>query len=48
MYYEDAFQCFMGTGIDILVIGNYWLDKKNQSENLIDKFSNYQNNFELD
>ena len=26
---EDAFNCFMGTNIDILVIGNYFLSKTN-------------------
>ena len=24
----DAFNCFMGTGLDKLVIGNFYLDKK--------------------
>ena len=32
---EDAFKCFMGTEIDILVIGNYFLRKKNQNKSLI-------------
>ena len=30
----DAFNCFMGTGLDKLVIGNFYLDKKNQNTNL--------------
>ncbi len=42
---EDAFRCFMGTDLDTLVVGNYYLDKKKQDTNLI---SNYTNNFELD
>ena len=42
---EDAFNCFMGTDLDKLVIGNCYLDKKSQNENLkID----YKNKFELD
>ena len=42
---EDAFNCFMGTELDKLVIGNCYLDKKSQNENLkID----YKNKFELD
>ena len=39
---EDAFNCFMGTGLDKLVIGNCYLDKNNQNQSLkidyIDKF----------
>ena len=41
----DAFNCFMGTGLDKLVIGNFYLDKKNQNTNLK---KNYENEFELD
>tara|TARA_Y100000590_G_scaffold272406_1_gene305844 strand:- start:782 stop:2617 length:1836 start_codon:yes stop_codon:yes gene_type:complete len=41
----DAFNCFMGTDLDYLVIGNCILDKKNQNKNLI---NNYKNEFELD
>ena len=41
----DAFKCFMGTDLDTLVIGNFYLDKKNQETDLkVD----YKNNFELD
>jgi carbamoyltransferase len=29
---EDAFSCFMKTGMDFLVIGNYVFDKKNQNQ----------------
>ena len=41
----DAYKCFMGTDLDILVLGNFYLDKKDQDL----KFkSNYSSNFELD
>ena len=42
---EDAFKCFMGTELDVLVLGNCYLDKKNQDLSLK---SNYVKNFELD
>jgi len=42
---EDAFKCFMGTDLDILVTENYYLKKNKQNENLMVK---YTNNFELD
>ncbi len=42
---SDAFNCFMGTELDVLVIGNFYLDKNNQSEKLI---TNYKNKFSLD
>ena len=42
---EDAFRCFMGTEMDVLVVGNYYLKKEDQDEDLrID----YKNAFELD
>ena len=41
----DAFNCFMGTELDKLVIGNCFLDKKKQNENLK---KNYKDQFELD
>ncbi len=41
----DAFNCFMGTELDYLVIGNCFLDKSKQNINLK---KNYENNFELD
>ena len=41
----DAFNCFMGTELDKLVIGNCYLDKDKQNQKL--KF-NYQDKFELD
>ncbi len=42
---KDAYNCFMGTEMDMLVIGNYVLNKKDQDEKNI---SNYKNEFELD
>ena len=41
----DAFNCFMGTNLDFLIIGNCLLDKKVQNRNLI---KNYVKQFELD
>ncbi len=42
---SDAFKCFMGTELDKLVIGNCFLDKKNQDPNLK---KDYKSSFELD
>ena len=42
---EDAFNCFMGTELDKLVIGNFYLDKKKQDSNLK---QDYSKEFELD
>jgi carbamoyltransferase len=41
----DAFNCFMGTDLDKLVIGNCYLDKSNQNPKLK---KNYSKEFELD
>lgn len=41
----DAFKCFMGTEIDVLVVGNYVLYKKQQNEALKD---NYEERYQLD
>tara|TARA_Y100001970_G_scaffold271904_1_gene367924 strand:+ start:535 stop:2370 length:1836 start_codon:yes stop_codon:yes gene_type:complete len=41
----DAFNCFMGTELDYLVIGDCILDKKKQDPNLK---KDYKKNFELD
>ena len=42
---EDAFRCFMGTEIDVLVCGNYFLRKVEQDPKLkVD----YKETFELD
>ncbi len=42
---EDAFNCFMGTDIELLVIGNFILKKNEQDKNLI---TNYKDKFLLD
>ena len=42
---KDAFDCFMGTELDILVIGNCYLLKENQNKNLK---KDYKDKFELD
>ena len=41
----DAFNCFMGTDLDKLVIGNCYLDKNNQNPSLK---KDYIKEFELD
>ena len=41
----DAFNCFMGTELDKLIIGNCYLDKKAQNTS---KVKDYKNKFELD
>jgi len=41
----DAFKCFMGTNLDILVIENFILYKNEQKKSL---FKNYRNEFKLD
>jgi len=42
---QDAFKCFMGTNLDILVCENFILYKNQQDKNLL---KNYQDKFELD
>ena len=42
---EDAFNCFMGTNLDILVIENFILFKEDQDKSLL---KDYKNKFELD
>ena len=42
---EDAFNCFMGTGLDILVCENYILYKENQDKELL---KDYKNKFDKD
>jgi carbamoyltransferase len=41
----DAFNCFMGTDLDVLVCNNFILYKKDQNTDL---FKNYKNKYELD
>jgi carbamoyltransferase len=38
---EDAFRCFMGTGLDILVVGNAFLEKLDQSHLLASDYMKY-------
>ena len=42
---QDAFNCFMGTNLDVLVIGNCFLEKKDQDKSLK---KDYSSSFELD
>ena len=42
---EDAFNCFMGTNIDSLVIGNFYLQKQKQKKELI---LDYKDKYDLD
>ena len=42
---EDAFKCFMGTELDLLVCGSFVLSKRDQDQNLI---NNYKEKVELD
>ena len=42
---EDAFRCFMGTELDVLVVGNCILQKNDQSKSLV---QDYKNKFDLD
>ena len=41
----DAWNCFMGTDLDILIIGNFLLQKSEQSQELI---RSYRDSFNLD
>jgi carbamoyltransferase len=42
---EDAFRCFMGTEIEVLVVGNCYLRKEDQDQKLS---QDYRRSFELD
>jgi len=42
---EDSFKCFMGTDIEVLAIGNAYLEKSRQPEHLRTR---YEDNFALD
>ena len=42
---EDSFHCFMGTEIEVLVVGNAYLEKSRQPEHLKQR---YEDRFELD
>ena len=42
---EDAFRCFMGTELDVLAVGNFFLVKEEQDSSLKE---NYEERYELD
>ena len=42
---KDAFYCFMGTEIELLVVGNCVMRKDRQDKNLV---NDYKDNFDLD
>jgi carbamoyltransferase len=42
---EDAFKCFMGTELDVLVVGNCVLVKEKQDKSLVE---DYKEKYELD
>lgn len=42
---EQAFKCFMGTGLDVLTVGNCVMYKEEQDPNLLD---DYKDKYELD
>ena len=42
---KDAFKCFMGTELDLLVVGNYILGKEQQDKSLTE---DYKDKYELD
>ena len=42
---EDAFKCFMGTELDLLVCENFILQKEDQDKNVL---SDYKSQIELD
>ena len=42
---DDALNCFMGTDMDALIIGDFLLLKKDQAKNLL---IDYRDNFEKD
>jgi carbamoyltransferase len=35
---EDAFRCFIGTGLDVLAVGNCLLDKGAQNPSLLTRY----------
>ena len=44
MHSDDAFKCFMGTEMDILIIDNFYLVKSDQDATLLE---NYENKYNL-
>jgi carbamoyltransferase len=45
---EDALNCFMRTGMDHLVIGNFILDKVSQNQASMPAMQDWQSEFPLD
>jgi len=45
LFPEDAFNCLMGTNLDILFIENFYIEKKKQDKSLI---NDYRDKFDLD
>ena len=42
---EDAFNCFIGTNLDVLICGNFYLKKEKQ---VVKNNFEYKNKFKLD
>ena len=42
---KDAFKCFMGTELDVLALGNFFLTKEEQDDALLES---YEERYELD
>lgn len=45
---EDALKCFLRTDMDILVLGNYVVDKKNVDKDALKKTLDFEQEFEMD
>ena len=45
---QDALRCFLSTGMDVLVMENCILLKKDQPEALLDRYKGYEESFDLD
>ncbi|MCC6588233.1 MAG: carbamoyltransferase [Bryobacterales bacterium] len=45
---QDAFRCFLGTGLDSLAIGSCFLRKQEQNAELRELFAGYESGFDLD
>jgi len=45
---DDAVRCFLGTGIDTLMIGNFLVRRENVDAEIIAQMANYEEAFQLD
>ncbi len=45
---DDAVRCFLGTGIDTLIIGNFLIQREDVNSEIIAQMANYEEAFELD